>query len=100
MRIKIALFFTLLFSISLITPTVITFVDDTQDIAFFLDMNEEEEKKGKESSKDLEIKITYDDANIYFLLKGIQKRKNLAFKAKKYASQFLKIDTPPPKLVL
>ena len=100
MRVKIAFFFTLLFSISLITPTVISFVDDTQEFAFFLDMNEEDEKKGKESAIDFEKKITQDDANIYFLLKGIQKRKNSAFKAKKYASLHLKIDTPPPKLVL
>ena len=64
MRVKIAFFFTLLFSISLITPTVISFVDDTQEFAFFLDMNEEDEKKGKESAIDFEKKITTRNVSV------------------------------------
>ena len=57
-QIRISLFFTLIFSSVIITPGIMCLVDDdTQNISFFLDMNEEEENKGSESEKNLEIKI-------------------------------------------
>ena len=80
MKIKITFFFTFLFSISLITPTIISLVDDSQDIAFFLDISEEEEnngKEGKESTKDLEIKIQPAENSKILLQKGIQRKKNV-----------------------
>jgi len=82
-RIRIALFFTLLFSVLIISPGVICFIDDTQNIEFFLDMNEEEENKGKESAKNLEIKIHPSEDFSDFILNGIQKKKNIIFKSKK-----------------
>ncbi len=100
MKVKIALFFTLLFSTLIITPTVISLVDDTQNIAFFLDINEEEEnkgKEGKESAKDLEIKIHPTDHFSHYLHKGIQIKKNVSFKSTNYTSEYPKNTTPPPK---
>lgn len=97
-RIRIALFFTLLFSVLIISPGVICFIDDTQNIEFFLDMNEEEENKGKESAKNLEIKIHPSEDFSDFILNGIQKKKNIIFKSKKYTSEYSKITTPPPEL--
>ena len=100
MRNSISLFFTLLFSLLLITPTVISLVDDSQDLAFFLDMNEEEENKGKEAAKDLEIKI-YSSENFETLfLNGIQKKKNVRFQSKNYTSEYQKNTTPPPEFWL
>ena len=102
MRVKIALFFTLLFSTLLITPTVISLVDDNQDIAFLLEINEEEEskgKEGKESAKELEVKIHPTEHSSTFFLNGIQKKKNVRFNSKNYVSQYAKILTPPPELV-
>ena len=99
MRIKIALFFILLFSILLITPTVISLVDDNQDIAFFLEMNEEEEnngKEGKEFAKDLEINTAENSGTL--LQNGIQKKRNVRFTSKNYISEYPKNTTPPPKL--
>jgi hypothetical protein len=100
LKIKIAFFFTLLFSIIIIAPTVISFVDDTQNITFFLDINEEEENKGnkgKESAKDLEIKIHSIDRLNDFRINGIQKKKNVSFKSTNYTSEYPKNTTPPPK---
>ena len=99
MRVKIALFFSLLFSISLITPSVISLIDDSQHIAFFLDMNEEEENKGKETSKDLEVKIHLTESFGTLLLDGIQKKKNVRFQSKNYISEYPKKTTPPPELL-
>lgn len=97
-RIRIALFFTLLFSVLIISPGVICFIDDTQNIEFFLDMNEEEENKGKESAKNLEIKIHPSEDFSDFILNDIQKKKNIIFKSKNYTSEYSKITTPPPEL--
>ncbi|MFK8059508.1 MAG: hypothetical protein AB8B78_05390 [Polaribacter sp.] len=99
MRIKIALFFTLLFSVLLVTPTVISMIDNTQNVSFFLDMNEEEESKGKEASKDLEIKIQQVEQQSTYLKNGIQKKKNISFKSKNYISEYPKKTTPPPQLL-
>jgi hypothetical protein len=97
LRAKIALFFTLLFSILLITPTVISLVDDTQNVAFFLDMNEEEESKGKESAKDLKNKIQLSENLGALLLNRIQKNRNISFTSKDYTSEYPKNTTPPPE---
>jgi SUMO ligase MMS21 Smc5/6 complex component len=100
LRVKIALFFTLLFSILLITPSVISLIDDSQHIAFFLDMNEEEEEnKGKETSKDLEIKFHSTDSFGTLRLDGIQKKRNVRFQSKNYTSEYPKKTTPPPEFL-
>lgn len=81
----------------MVTPTVISLVDDSLNLAFFLDMNEEEENKGKEGAKDLEIKI-YSSENLDALfLNGIQKKKNVRFQSKNYTSEYKKNTTPPPE---
>ena len=49
-----------MFSISLITPAVVSLFDGGKDIAFFIDMNEEGDNQGNETAKDLEIKIKGD----------------------------------------
>ena len=99
-QIRIALFFTLLFSSIIITPGIICLVDDNQDITFFLDMNEEEENKGKESEKNLELKIDFSEEFSDYILSGIQKKRNIIFKSKNYTSEYSKITTPPPQLLV
>ena len=100
MRVKIALFFTFLFSVLLITPSVISLIDDGQYIAFFLDMNEEEENKGKETSKDLEIKIYPTGSFGTLLLDRIQKKRNIRFQSKNYTSKYPKKTIRPPQFLL
>ena len=99
MKVKIALFFVLVFSVSLITPVVISLFDDAQDVAFFLDMNEEEENKGKEASKNLEVKINTTEQFSSLFLNRIQKKKNVSFQSKTYTSEYPKNTTPPPEFL-
>ena len=101
LRVKIALFFTFLFSILLITPSVISLIGDGQYIAFFLDMNEEEEEesKGKETSKELKIKIHPTGSFGALLLDRIQKKRNIRFKSKNYTSKYPKKTIRPPQLL-
>lgn len=102
LKTKIAFFFSLLFICILVTPTVISLTDASQNIAFFLDLNEdEEENNGKEESKiDTEIKLQpslYKDA---ILLKNEQTNTSFRFFSKKYTCKYLKVTTPPPKIIL
>ncbi|WP_298779262.1 hypothetical protein [uncultured Polaribacter sp.] len=90
----------IIFSNLIVAPTVISLVDCNHEISVLLDMNEEEEKgKGKESTKDLEIKIQQTEHNCSFLLREIQKNKNLRFLSKNYISKYPKIFTPPPEFI-
>lgn len=102
MNVRIAIFFSILFVILLTAPTVITLTDASQDIAFFFDINdEEEENKGKEESKvDSKLKIYPTTFAASFLSSHIQITKNIRFLSKNYVSQTPKITTPPPDFVL
>lgn len=83
-------------------PTVISLTDISQDIAFFLDINEEEgEKKGKEESKiDSKLKVYPNTFITSFLFNSIEVTKNVRFQSKDYVSHCPKIITPPPKFIL
>ncbi|MEX6626948.1 hypothetical protein [Tenacibaculum salmonis] len=95
MKVKIALFFSILFMSLIVAPTIITLIDDNQDISYFFDLTEEEETNTEEGLKELKIYSNFD-VNIFF--KKIQKRKNVIFYSKNYTSLYLKISTPPPEL--
>ena len=97
MKIKVATFFLLLFTSLIVAPTIISLVDNTQDITILLNMNEEEENTGKVSLKDIKFKIHTTTINS-FLFNRIQKKKNVRFTTKNYVSEYSKIDTPPPEL--
>ena len=88
-----------MFSTALITPVVISLFDDAQDVAFFLDMNEEEENKGNETSKNLEVKINTTEQFGSLVLNRIQKKKNVSFQSKTYTSEYPKNTTPPPEFL-
>lgn len=97
MKVKIALIFVFLFSILLITPTVISLIDNTQDIALFIDVNEEEENLSTKIFKEVKISTNLDSV-IPFI--SILKKINVSFTSKEYTSLFQKITTPPPKFAL
>ena len=101
MKIRIALFFSVLFISILIIPTVILVTDPSQEISFFLDFNEEEEEnKGKEESKtDSELKINTSTYAKPFLSNHFTVLKNIHFYSKMYVSEYPKITTPPPRFI-
>ena len=44
LKVKIALFFSILFMSMIVAPTIITLIDQNQDISIFLNLTEEEEE--------------------------------------------------------
>lgn len=102
MRVRIAIFFSILFISLLITPSLILISNPSQDIAFLIDMNEEEEEnKGKEESKvDSKLKIYSPNFISSVLFNGFENKKYIRFNSKNYISKHPKVSTPPPKRIV
>lgn len=97
MKTKITIFFSILFISVITAPTIISLVNENQDISIFLSLNEEE-KENFETETFKDVKIFSNSYSLMFF-KKIQKRKTVCFTSKNYSSVFLKITTPPPKFV-
>ena len=93
----ITYFFSIVLLISVATPSYMCLVEETSKIQV-VDLGEEEEKNGKESSKDLEVKNYYsiDLSNFY---NGLEKKKQISFYSKNYTSHQNKLISPPPELL-
>ncbi|WP_343328394.1 hypothetical protein [Polaribacter staleyi] len=98
MKIKIAILFSILFVSVITAPTIISFVDENQDISIFLSLNEEEEDN-YESETFKELKV-YPHSSLQVFFRKIERREIVRFTSKDYTSLFPKITTPPPKFVL
>tara|TARA_R110002073_G_scaffold296322_1_gene462312 strand:- start:22408 stop:22713 length:306 start_codon:yes stop_codon:yes gene_type:complete len=94
------LIFTYLFSFillaSIVAPTYISLSEGDYEITAIADFGEEEEKKGKESAKDLEVKIYYSDNNASLFV-SLEKKKRMSFYSKNYTSHYKKLISPPPE---
>lgn len=92
----ISIFFSVIFLLFIVTPTVMIFVDDTVDVSMFFTSSEEEEK-GQEKHKDIEVyiaELNCDDLNF-----GSFKAKNKkGYYYKKYPKPHLNLISPPPEL--
>ena len=92
----VAIFFSVLFMTLIMAPTILTVAEADYDIAIFMDTNEEEEKKGNESLKDIKIKII-QSWNGHDLL-GYDEISSLHdFYSNRYNSQFKELISPPPE---
>ena len=93
----ITYFFSLILLTSVAIPSYMSLVEETSNIEV-VDIGEEEEKNGKESSKDLEVKNYYsiDLSNFY---NGLEKKKQISFYSKNYTSHQNKLISPPPELL-
>lgn len=94
----LAIFFSILFVVLNFAPTMVTLLDTEYDISILLDASEEEEKEGKESTKDIEIKILHVfeyDANDFFTSSSSV----LGFYSNSYSSTHTELSYPPPKTV-
>ena len=91
----ITYFFSLILLTSVAIPSYMSLVEETSKIEV-VDIGEEEEKNGKESSKDLEVKNYYslDLSNLYT---GLEKKKQISFYSKNYTSHKNKLISPPPE---
>lgn len=97
----IAFFFSFIFFVSIITPSVLTAIGHSAEISLIesLGGEEEEGKNNKEASKDLESKVYYfnSNASLAFITK---KTNSLNYCYKKYNSISKKRILPPPEQVV
>jgi len=98
-RSLIAIFFVSLFMAMIIMPSVVTLLDLDYDLTIMVDANEEEEKEGKESAKDKEIKI------IQVIKNGLNTSHSslsaiTRFYSNSYTSNYLELISPPPDLLI
>ncbi|MEN8858481.1 MAG: hypothetical protein ABF260_10525 [Flavobacteriaceae bacterium] len=82
---------------SIVAPTYISFSDLQAEATEIVDLGEEEENKGNESVKDLEVKIYYSTTN-ESLFVSLEKKKRMSFYSKNYTSYYKKLSSPPPEL--
>ncbi|MDB2419725.1 hypothetical protein N9W35_02095 [Flavobacteriaceae bacterium] len=91
----ITFLFTLIITASIVTPTFINLSESTIEITEIVDFGEEEEK-GKESIKDLEVKIYYSiDKEGVFL--SLEHKKRIRYCSKNYTFNLTKLNSPPPE---
>lgn len=95
---SLSIFFTVLFMATIIAPSVIVFVDDTIDVSFLLDASEEEEEKGKEKNKELEVFVV-DSLSASDGLFSSEREDNLQYTYKKYPKPHLNLILPPPEFI-
>ena len=94
----VSIFFSVVFLLFIVTPTIIVIVDDSIDISILFSPIEEEEK-GNEKNIDIEIllaKVKSDDSEINERLM----ENNLGYFNKMYPKPPLIIISPPPDLQL
>jgi len=89
--------FSLILLSSIVTPTCFSILENTCEIEM-TDVGEEEENKGKEGVKELDVKIYYSH-NASFLYQSLEKKKRISFYSKNYTSYQKKLVSPPPELL-
>jgi hypothetical protein len=73
-------------------------IDDTIDISYIYDMSEEEEEKGKESTKEFEKFVVELDIEIESFLLS-ENEQNLEYTFKTYPKPHLNLIIPPPEFI-
>lgn len=92
-KLKIAVFFTIIFVALISAPTVILSFDNTVDVSIFYSVNEEEEHQHVK----LVFDNTKDDSDSSFLLRKLTHSIGYTFKT--YPKPHLNLISPPPELI-
>ena len=94
----IAIFFIVLFMGILLAPSILVTIDDSVDVSVFYSLSDEDEEgKGKETNKNLEIicpLINHSELD----LASIDSKNNSGYYFKKYPKPHLNLIFPPPEL--
>lgn len=94
----ISIFFSMLFLAFLAAPSVIVLVDDSIDVSMFYASSEEEEK-GSEKNKDIEVLFT-DGIGNELVFNSKQTSNNLGYFFKNYPKPQLNLISPPPQQII
>lgn len=95
-KLLITYFFSLILMASVVVPAYYSVMEKTCDIEV-ADLGEEEENKGKEGIKDLDLKIYYLYSTS-LLYQDLEKKKRIRFYSKNYTSYQKRLVSPPPEL--
>jgi len=92
----IAIFFSLLFVTLITAPTIAMALGAEYDVSILLDSNEEEEKEGKESLNDIEVKVLQISQKPSSDVASSE-TSILGFYSNKYSSTHTELLSPPPE---
>ncbi|RXP61892.1 hypothetical protein EC396_03540 [Lutibacter sp. HS1-25] len=97
MKIRITIFFSIIFIASIAIPTVVGLSNKNSDVSVFFNLNENEhEKENSEEVNLKEIKL-YTSYFITDFDTDVEKEKCMRFYTKNYISQYPKVQTQPPE---
>ncbi|MEE9406448.1 MAG: hypothetical protein V3V28_00095 [Polaribacter sp.] len=97
MRNRTAIVLTFIFTLFIVSPTIISVVEKSFDVSILFSMNEEENNQ-KETSKNLDIEFSETKASLP-LFSTLNKSTLFNFYSKKYASISLENSSPPPEFL-
>ena len=93
----IVAFFTVIFMAFIAAPSIITLLDDSIDTSIFYSLAEEEEEKGSE--KDKNIEILFSKTKVFESYSNLDELEDhSAYFFKKYGKPHLNLISPPPDL--
>ena len=95
----ITFFFSIIIPASIVSPTFINLHEFNVEITEIVDYGEEEENKGNESLKDLEVKIYFIDDKGGSVL-DLEKNKRIRFLSRNYTFSLTELNSPPPEKFL
>lgn len=92
----LAFVLSIIFTSITVLPNIMAMVDNTYDISVLIDSSEEEEKKGEEKGKDLEIEILENTKQDFTTFK-INLVDILRSRNDNYRSYSKELTSPPPE---
>ncbi|TXD49834.1 hypothetical protein [Polaribacter sp. IC073] len=97
MKIRVAIVLTFIFTLFIVTPTILSVVQDNFDISILYNISEEENNQ-KEVSKNFDMKFS-ETKTCLSLFNTLDKKDLLDFYLKKYTDISQENSSPPPELV-
>ena len=97
MKKKIAIVFTIIFTLFIVSPTILSVVEDSFDISILFNVGEEENNQN-EISKNFDLKIS-EIKKTDSLFNSLKKRNSLNYRLKKYTDIYQKNTYPPPEFL-
>ena len=97
MKKKIAIVFTIIFTLFIVSPTMLSVVEDSFDISILFNVGEEENNQ-KEISKNFDLKSS-EIKKTDSLFNSLKKRNLLNYRLKKYTDIYQKNTYPPPEFL-
>lgn len=95
-KILIAYLFTLTIAAVITVPTILTLTDNKCEVSSLFDKGEEEDKQGKESVKDQEIKVYQSYSNVFLFLNPYNLNTQKEY-SNTYNPVYKIIFSPPPE---